>query len=138
MLGISQDKLGEGLGLTFQQVQKYEKGVNRIGASRLFEISHLLNVPVQFFYDGYASNERGVYGFAESEVDDDGNAFMNLLKSPEGVQLCKSFAEISDPKVRRRVVDLVKTLADGAGAADDKPAGPTMGKANVDKAGRYG
>jgi transcriptional regulator with XRE-family HTH domain len=136
MLGISQDKLGEGLGLTFQQVQKYEKGVNRIGASRLFEISHLLNVPVQFFYDGFASMERGVYGFAEGETDDDGGAFMNLLKSPEGIQLCKAFAEIGDPKVRRRVVDLVKTLADGA-KASAQTENKTV-KAHVDKAGRYG
>jgi transcriptional regulator with XRE-family HTH domain len=110
LLGMSQDKLGDALGLTFQQVQKYEKGVNRIGASRVFEISKILDVPIQFFYDDYVGRSGQSYGFAES--DDDG--FMALLHSPEGVQLCRYFAEIEDPKVRRRVLDLVKTLANGA------------------------
>ncbi|MEX0644498.1 MAG: helix-turn-helix transcriptional regulator [Parvularculaceae bacterium] len=110
LLGMSQDKLGEALGLTFQQVQKYEKGVNRIGASRVFEIAKILDVPIQFFYDDFGGRSAQSYGFAESE---DGG-FMALLHSPEGVQLCRYFAEISDPKVRRRVLDLVKTLANGA------------------------
>lgn len=110
MLGMSQDKLGEALGLTFQQVQKYEKGVNRIGASRIFDIAKILNVPIQFFYDDFDGRSGQSYGFAES--GDDG--FMELLHSPEGVQLCRHFAEIKDPKVRKRVLELVKTLASGA------------------------
>jgi transcriptional regulator with XRE-family HTH domain len=110
MLGMSQDKLGDALGLTFQQVQKYEKGVNRIGASRIFELSRILEVPVQYFYDDFDRRTGVSYGFAETPGDD---AFMALLHSPEGVQLCRHFAEISDPKVRKRVLDLVKTLADG-------------------------
>lgn len=114
MLGMSQDKLGDALGLTFQQIQKYEKGVNRIGASRIFELSKILDVPVQYFYDDYDSKTGASYGFAETSGADD--SFMELLHSPEGVQLCRHFAEISDPKVRKRVLDLVKTLADGAKA----------------------
>lgn len=116
MLGMSQDKLGDALGLTFQQVQKYEKGVNRIGASRVFELSKILDVPVQYFYDDFDGKTGVSYGFAETPGDD---AFMELLHSPEGVQLCRHFAAIADPKVRKRVLDLVKTLADGEKAADE-------------------
>jgi transcriptional regulator with XRE-family HTH domain len=114
MIGMSQDKLADALGLTFQQIQKYEKGVNRIGASRVFEISRILNVPIQFFFDDY-SMASGSYGFAE-HAPDKGAAIMELLNSPEGVQLCKHFAAIPDAKVRKRVLDLVKTLSDGDGA----------------------
>jgi len=115
MLGLSQDKLGDALGLTFQQVQKYEKGVNRIGASRIFELSKILEVPVQYFYDDFDSRTGVSYGFAETSGND---AFMELLHSPEGVQLCRHFADISDAKVRKRVLDLVKTLADGGVKAE--------------------
>ncbi len=120
MLGLSQDKLGEALGLTFQQVQKYEKGVNRIGASRLFEISRILDAPVQYFYDGFTEELPMAVGFAETSreggsVDD----FTELLSTPEGVQLCRAFARISDPKVRRRVVHLIRSLSD-EDEGDDK------------------
>ncbi|HBK90273.1 MAG TPA: transcriptional regulator [Parvularcula sp.] len=115
MLGMSQDKLAESLGLTFQQIQKYEKGVNRIGASRVFEISRILGVPIQFFYDDYNADTGMSYGFAESEADD-GAAMMGLLNTPEGVQLCKHFASITDPKIRKRVLELVKSLSDEGGA----------------------
>jgi transcriptional regulator with XRE-family HTH domain len=111
MLGMSQDKLADFLGLTFQQIQKYEKGVNRIGASRVFEISRILGVPIQFFFDDYDADTGRSYGFAEA-APDDGAAMMELLNSPEGVQLCKHFASITDPKIRKRVLELVKSLSD--------------------------
>lgn len=112
ILGMSQDLLGKSLGLTFQQIQKYEKGANRIGASRLFELSRLLDVPISYFYDDYNGAEA-VSGFAESENVD---ALMQLVNSPDGVELCRHFAEINDPKVRKRVLDLVKTIAETEGA----------------------
>lgn len=115
MLGMSQDKLADSLGLTFQQVQKYEKGVNRIGASRVFEISRVLGVPIQFFFDDYDVNTGRSYGFAEAGPDD-GAAMMELLNTPEGVQLCKHFSSIRAPKIRKRVLELLKSLADGDGA----------------------
>ena len=111
MVGLSQDKLADALGLTFQQIQKYEKGVNRIGASRVFEISRILGVPIQFFFDDYDADTGRSYGFAEAGPDD-GAAMMELLNSPEGVQLCKHFASITDPKIRKRVLELVKSLSD--------------------------
>lgn len=115
MLGMSQDRLADSLGLTFQQVQKYEKGVNRIGASRVFEISRVLGVPIQFFFDDYDFVTGRSYGFAENGADD-GASMMELLNSPEGVQLCKHFASIKDAKIRKRVLELVKSLSDGEGA----------------------
>ncbi|MBY0421292.1 MAG: helix-turn-helix transcriptional regulator, partial [Parvularculaceae bacterium] len=107
VIGMSQDKLGELLGLTFQQVQKYEKGVNRISASRIFELSSILNVPIQYFFDEFGDSPSLAYGFAESQPDD---GVMALLHSAEGVELCRFFSKIRDPKVRRRVLDLVRTL----------------------------
>jgi transcriptional regulator with XRE-family HTH domain len=112
LLGMSQEKLGEHLGLTFQQVQKYEKGVNRIGASRLFDLAKVLGVPVQFFYDEAPSGAQGsgaaVAGFAEQP---DESYVVEFLGTREGLELNKAFARISDPKVRRSIVDLVRALA---------------------------
>ena len=110
LLGMSQEKLGELLSLTFQQVQKYEKGINRIGASRLFELSRVLGVPVQYFYDevpgDVASSVAG--GFAEGSSD---GYVADVLSSRDGLELNKAFARIEDPKVRRSIVELVRSLA---------------------------
>jgi transcriptional regulator with XRE-family HTH domain len=114
MLGMSQEKLGGALGLTFQQVQKYEKGTNRIGASRLQQISRTLDVPPAFFFEGapsfeaMANPEPGHMGFSE----DSNPAYVaDFLSTPEGLHLNLAFARIHDPKVRKRIVDLVSSLA---------------------------
>jgi transcriptional regulator with XRE-family HTH domain len=115
LIGISQEKLGERLGLTFQQVQKYEKGINRIGASRLFELSRVLGVPVQFFYDDApttGSQQHAAPGFAERSSD---SHVFEFLSSREGLELNRAFSRITDPKVRKSVLDLVRSLADEAG-----------------------
>jgi len=103
LIGMSQEKLGDHLGLTFQQVQKYEKGVNRIGAGRLFEVSRILNVPVDFFYEGVS---------AAGQPESDGAPVMEFVSSGEGLQLALAFMKIKDAKVRKRMLDLVKSLAD--------------------------
>ncbi|MFD1198176.1 helix-turn-helix domain-containing protein [Brucella gallinifaecis] len=109
MLGLSQEKLGESLGITFQQIQKYEKGTNRVGASRLQAISSILNVPVSFFFeDAPGSTTNTQAGFAE---DNEATYVVDFLSSNEGVQLTRAFTKISDPKVRRKIIDLVKSLA---------------------------
>lgn len=111
LLGMSQEKLGEHLGLTFQQVQKYEKGVNRIGASRLFDLAHVLGVPVQFFYDdapGGAAEQADAAGFAERPAE---SYVVEFLSGREGLELNKAFVRISDPRVRRSIVELVRALA---------------------------
>jgi transcriptional regulator with XRE-family HTH domain len=110
LLGMSQEKLGERLGLTFQQVQKYEKGVNRIGASRLYDLSQVLGVPIQFFYDEAPGQHGEVHasptgGPSESTITE-------FLNTREGLELNKAFVRISDAKVRRAVVELARTLAD--------------------------
>ncbi len=114
LVGMSQEKLGESLGLTFQQVQKYEKGANRIGASRLYQIARILAVPIEFFYEGIQIEDRAQSGgLAEAEP---ANFDLDMLSTAEGVQLNSAFFSIRDPKVRKRVLELVKTLGDMGGA----------------------
>jgi transcriptional regulator with XRE-family HTH domain len=109
MLGMSQEKLGDALGLTFQQVQKYEKGANRIGASRLQAISHILQVPVSFFFDG-APNVPG--HISREAGDAPSPAYVSdFLATSDGLALTKAFMGIKNPKLRRRIVDLVEQIA---------------------------
>ena len=116
LLGMSQERLGESMGLTFQQVQKYEKGVNRIGASRLFQISKILDVPVQFFFEE-APNIGGDGTAARGMAEPDSEAFiLEFLNSREGLELNRAFVKIGDPKVRKSVVDLVRALSASTGA----------------------
>jgi transcriptional regulator with XRE-family HTH domain len=108
MLGMSQEKLGEALGLTFQQVQKYEKGTNRVGASRLQQISEILQVPVSFLFDG------GPSGIVNSENFGKGGSpayISDFLATSEGLALTRAFTRIPDSKLRRSIVDLVEQIA---------------------------
>ena len=114
VIGMSQEKLGEKMSLTFQQIQKYEKGTNRIGASRLYQLAQILDVPVQFFFEdapmgvGARSAAQGA-GFAESKTE----AFLlDFLNSRDGLELNRAFVKITDPKVRKRVVELVRALSE--------------------------
>ena len=110
MLGMSQEKLGNSLGLTFQQVQKYEKGTNRIGASRLQQISLILQVPVSFFFEGAPTvgNLPRTDGMSEAPSP----AYVSdFLATSDGLALTKAFMRISDSKLRRRIVDLVEQIA---------------------------
>ena len=113
LIGMSQERLGELLGLTFQQVQKYEKGVNRIGAGRLFEVSRILGVTIEYFYEGVNSQLAG--GFTEGGSSP---PVMEFVSSGEGLQLSLAFMKIKDTKVRKRVLDLVKSLAEDSDAKD--------------------
>jgi transcriptional regulator with XRE-family HTH domain len=107
-IGMSQERLAELLGVTFQQVQKYEKGVNRIAASRLHDISNALDMPVARFFEGMApTRPSGVAEGSRAYVED-------VLATPEGAQLMALFASIQNPRVRRRVVELVRALAEEA------------------------
>jgi transcriptional regulator with XRE-family HTH domain len=111
MVGLSQGKLGEALDVTFQQVQKYEKGANRIGASRLQQLARVLEVPPSYFFDGAPNAGAPVTGLAEP----DSNAYVvDFLSTSEGLQLNRAFASIKDSKVRKKILDLVETLAAGA------------------------
>ena len=109
LVGMSQEKLGDLLGLTFQQVQKYEKGVNRIGAGRLFEVARILGVPIDYFYEGLEDQASNTPGFGEPEG---APPVMEFVSSGEGLQLSLAFMKIKDAKVRKRVLGLVKSLAE--------------------------
>src|SRR5918999_6429744 len=104
MLGLSQEKLGELIRLTFQQVQKYERGVNRIGASRLYELSRVLDVPVSFFFDDTDPvRAPAMGGFAEPPIE----AFeSDPLHKQETIELVRAYFSIEDAAVRRRLLDL--------------------------------
>ncbi len=115
LLGMSQERLGESLGLTFQQVQKYERGVNRVGASRLFDLSRVLDVPISFFFDDMPDALSASYGvqghkrlggLAESQegfADD-------TLNRRETLELVRAYYRITDPAVRKRVFELIKSM----------------------------
>jgi transcriptional regulator with XRE-family HTH domain len=116
LIGMSQEKLGDALGITFQQIQKYEKGANRIGASRLQELARILNVPPAFFFEDAPSGVAPAAGFAEPSAS---SYLVDFLSTPEGLQLNKAFALIRDPRIRRSVLDLVASLARDSGEPPD-------------------
>src|SRR4051795_13506480 len=120
MLGLSQQRLGEAVGLTFQQVQKYERGANRIGASRLHELSQVLNIPLSFFFDDTDPvRAPAMGGFAEPPAE----AFeSDPLRKRETVELVRAHFSIEDAAVRRRLLDLTKALAAGSEMSPEKPA----------------
>lgn len=108
MVNMSQEKLGEKLGITFQQIQKYEKGTNRIGASRLQQIANVLGVPVGFFFEGAPVPDGSAKGFSEAASP----AYVSdFLATSDGLALTKAFMKVTDSKVRRRIVDLVEAMA---------------------------
>ncbi len=122
-MGMSQERLGDALGLTFQQVQKYERGVNRVGASRLFDLSRILDVPISFFYDnmpdsmvgpsGVAQQNRpAIQGFAEQQ---EGFGSDETFTKRETLELVRAYYRITDPNVRKRMLDLIKSM----GPTDD-------------------
>ncbi len=109
LLGMSQEKLGGALGLTFQQVQKYERGVNRIGASRLFHLSQILDVPVSFFFDDMpALDPDAMPGLSETKQ---GGFEPDPLVKRETLELVRAYYKISDPKARKRLFELTKAIA---------------------------
>ena len=115
LLGMSQERLGEALGLTFQQVQKYERGVNRVGASRLFDLSRVLDVPISFFFDDLPESLASTYGAhlsrrtpGFSEMQDGFND--DALNRRETLELVRAYYRITDPAVRKRVFELIKSM----------------------------
>jgi transcriptional regulator with XRE-family HTH domain len=108
MVNLSQKRLGEALALTFQQVQKYEKGINRIGASRLQQIATILQVPVSFFFEGAPKLQESLNGNSDTETMMHVSEF---LASTEGLSLSRAFTRITEPSVRRRILTLVQEIA---------------------------
>lgn len=110
LLGISQEKLGGSVGLTFQQIQKYERGANRIGASRLYEFSRILDVPVSFFFDDMNDQTKATRG-TRSDPADLPQVEGDPLARRETLELVRSYYAITDPRVRKRLFEMTKTLA---------------------------
>jgi transcriptional regulator with XRE-family HTH domain len=108
ILGVSQEKLADSLGLTFQQVQKYEKGANRVSASKLYEIAAALQTQVAYFFDGLADPGAD----ADAATDTAEQFVHDFLMTPEGLELAGIFPKITRPSVRRRILDLVRSMAD--------------------------
>jgi len=119
LLGLSQERLGELIGLTFQQVQKYERGSNRVGASRLFDLSRVLDVPISFFFEDMAEEASAKPGKRRGAADE--RAAYEGAKSPiakrETLELVRAYYRIDDSSVRQRVFDLIKTMGAAAAAA---------------------
>lgn len=107
MIGMSQEKLGEILGITFQQVQKYEKGSNRVSASRMHHMSKALGVTIQYFFDDLPENNPS--GFSETAPE---TSLMQALNSLEGVQLMKAFSDAGTPAKRKLIASVVRAIAD--------------------------
>lgn len=120
LLGLSQEKLGDAVGLTFQQIQKYERGANRIGASRLFQLSRILDVPISFFFEDLPSalkttEGQVVWGLRER---DQKTIEPDPLARRETLELVRAYYKIADPRVRKRLFELTKSLANAAAGND--------------------
>lgn len=116
MLGLSQETVGNAIGVTFQQIQKYERGINRVGSSRLFQFSKILSAPVSYFFDDMDTptqqgKDAQVAGVAEESAPFE----HEKLYSRETLEMMRAYYRITEPKVRKRVFELIKSLA------DDKP-----------------
>jgi len=115
MPGMSQEKLGEALGLTFQQIQKYEKGTNRVGASRIAQISEILQVPISFLFEGRPSGCANVDGYGDGASP----AYISdFLATSEGLTLTRAFTRIADTRLRRCIVEMVEQIAAREGPDD--------------------
>jgi transcriptional regulator with XRE-family HTH domain len=109
LLGVSQDQLADSLGLTFQQVQKYERGANRISASKLFRIAEILNIDVAYFFDGLPDPIEGAE--PDGAVAHIHEVMQVFLQTSEGVELAEIFPRVASGRVRRQILDLVRTMA---------------------------
>lgn len=114
VMNMSQSSLAEMLGITFQQVQKYERGANRVSASRLFHLGQILAVPVEFFFDGYdAKNPGRAYGFAEAKQEDFTwleNEEGDLMERKETIELVRTYYQVQDKTVRKNFVKMLRAL----------------------------
>jgi transcriptional regulator with XRE-family HTH domain len=112
MIGMSQEKLGDAIGLTFQQVQKYERGTNRMGASRLYQVSCVLEVPVEFFFEGFSLNDLADADRAMSLSEGPASPYEAPELKRESIELVRIYQRIGDSAVRRRLFDLARAVAD--------------------------
>lgn len=125
LLGMSQEKLAEAIGLTFQQIQKYERGTNRVSAGRLYQFSKILGVPIAYFYEQFGEvfpqGKTAQYGLSDQDQESfDGPSpsqdyEADIMKKRETIDLVRSYYSIQDPKIRKDVLKLMKSMAQNAG-----------------------
>jgi len=118
LLGYSQEKLAEKVGITFQQIQKYENGANRVSASRLYEFSKVLDIPVNFFFDNYGAENIAALGFSDSDQSPFEGSQDDVLKRKETLELIRVYYSIQNPKLRKDLFKLVKSMAENLKSQD--------------------
>ena len=113
LLGLSQEKLAEAIGLTFQQIQKYERGTNRVSAGRLFDLSKVLDVPISYFFEQFGNTPSGAYN-AQGMADNDQDTFEHddIMSRKETLDLVRTYYAIQDPEARKDIMKFVKSMAD--------------------------
>jgi len=120
LLGMSQEKLAESVGITFQQIQKYENGANRISASRLLEFSSILSTPVEYFYEGYdVGSKKMAYALAENDQEPLRDAPVDLMQQKETLELVRVYYSLENPKLRKSLMRFIKTMAEDLKDQDD-------------------
>ncbi len=112
LLGLSQEKVAEAIGITFQQIQKYEKGINRISASRLYQFSNMLQVPINYFYEQLSSAETGAMASGLSDNAQEDILSSGLMQKKETLNLVRTYYSIEDPEARKDVYKFIKSMAD--------------------------
>jgi len=111
LLGMSQEKLAEAVGLTFQQVQKYERGVNRISAGRLFQFSKILDVPIAYFYDQIGSDKnQPALGMSDNDQESFGGGEEDIMQRKETIDLVRAYYSVDDPAKRKEMLRFIKTM----------------------------
>ncbi len=115
LLGMSQEKLAESIGLTFQQIQKYERGLNRVSAGRLYQFSRILDVPIAYFYDQYSENSSSAL---QGMSDNKQSTFLpnDTLQDKETIELLRTYYSIEDPDMRKDILKFVKSMSKNMGA----------------------
>ncbi len=121
LLGMTQENLAESVGITFQQIQKYENGANRISAGRLFEFSKILNIPIGFFFENYLGQQNAAMGLSDNEQDPlspDPLVKKDVLQEKETLELIRVYYSIKSPKLRKDLFSFVKSMAENLKAQD--------------------
>jgi transcriptional regulator with XRE-family HTH domain len=123
LLGLSQEKLADSIGLTFQQIQKYERGMNRISAGRLYQFSKVLDVPVSYFYDslGLANSQKLVPGMGDNDQEPFGSdgTSSNVLQTKETIDLIRAYYSIDNPELRKEVIRFIKSMGEATSKNED-------------------
>lgn len=134
LMGMTQGKLGESIALTFQQIQKYERGANRVSASKLWQLGNVLDVPVSFFFEDIPESVRASFPGYEGGTAEDGIPEERLtLHRRQSLELVRTFGKLIDPTIRKRIIDVVRAIAESETVNGPKPMVDNFRDASIDK-----